>query len=563
MQRWKDSLAYSNAISFKVAVILAVLIVLIRLALFAFIKDRETLLSMDDLLFAIASGLSVFGMLFAAFHSKGQLRNAWFILAIALIANIFGDASWAVAEAFLHQNSIPSVADVGYFMFYPIFALGILLLPEAPLSTREGIKILLDAGILVLAYALVFWTFIIGPLVASSKEVTLGFMVSVAYPIMDMILFISLMELIFRKLSSTGPAPMFLLAFGIVAVLIADMIFCIQLQQGAYVSHNILSIGWFISYMLFWLAGILQSSPLNQSASLNVIRSRNASWTQYLPFIGIGVAYALIIWDYQNLRFISHPILAGFLGIVVGMMFIRQKITLDERNQLLETALLESEERKRAEDMLKASLVEKELLLKEIHHRVKNNLQVISTLLYLQSLNFTDENVQKIFKDSQDRIKSIALIHENFYKSESLGKVDFDEYLRQLISHLSESHSGLIGKIRFNVHSDGVFLNIDTAISCGMIISELVSNSFKYAFPGGRSGEIRIDLSTEGDEFILIVSDNGVGIAGDLNIKDSKTLGLQLVDTLVKQIDGKMSLDTKNGARYEIHFRERRNEGKK
>ncbi|MGA9099099.1 MAG: sensor histidine kinase, partial [Methanotrichaceae archaeon] len=128
-------------------------------------------------------------------------------------------------------------------------------------------------------------------------------------------------------------------------------------------------------------------------------------------------------------------------------------------------------------------------------------------------------------------------------------------YMNQLVSHLSQSYGDLSHKINFKINSNNMYLNINTAIPCGMIINELISNSLKYAFPDGRSGEICIDLSSEDDSFKLIVSDNGVGIKGDLKIKDSKTLGFRLIDTLVKQIDGKMSLDTINGTRCEIHFK--------
>ena len=214
-------------------------------------------------------------------------------------------------------------------------------------------------------------------------------------------------------------------------------------------------------------------------------------------------------------------------------------------------------EHKRTEEMLKASIAEKELLLKEVHHRVKNNLQMVSALFYLQSLNFTDENTLKVFRDGQDRIKSIALIHESLYKSHNLGKVDFNEYIRQLVSHLSQSYGDTLGKVDFKVNTENIFLNINTAIPCGMIINELISNSLKHAFPDGRSGEICIDISSEDGSFKLVVSDNGIGFKEGLNIKESKTLGFQLVETLVKQIDGNMSLDMVNGTKYEIHFIER------
>lgn len=220
-------------------------------------------------------------------------------------------------------------------------------------------------------------------------------------------------------------------------------------------------------------------------------------------------------------------------------------------------------ERKQTEKMLKASLAEKEVLLKEVHHRVKNNLQVVSTLLYLHSLNFTDGNVLKVFKDCQGRIKSMALIHESIYKSKSLNKVDFNEYLKQLISHISRSYSDFLGKISFKISSDNVSLNINTAISCGMIICELVTNSIKYAFPDSRRGEICIDFSSTDDGFKMVVRDNGIGFMRDSNIEDSKTLGLQLVDILVRQINGKMTYDVTHGTRCEICFKEKKRDGMK
>ena len=225
-----------------------------------------------------------------------------------------------------------------------------------------------------------------------------------------------------------------------------------------------------------------------------------------------------------------------------------------EGKQFLIGIIRDITDRKQVENRIKTSLQEKEVLLKEVHHRVKNNLQIISALLSLQSSYLTDENIIKIFRDSQNRIKSMALVHENLYRSKDLGKVDFNEYINQLVAHLSQSYGDLAARLDFKVNSENVYLNINTAIPCGMIINELISNSFKHAFPDGRSGEVCIDLSSEDDGFKLVVSDNGVGIKGDINIKDSKTLGFRLIDTLVKQIDGKMSLDTINGTQMRDSF---------
>jgi PAS domain S-box-containing protein len=212
-------------------------------------------------------------------------------------------------------------------------------------------------------------------------------------------------------------------------------------------------------------------------------------------------------------------------------------------------------ERVRAEKQLEASLQEKEVLLKEIHHRVKNNLQVISSLLYLQSKSIEGQEALEMFQESQDRVRSMALVHERLYQSPDLARIDFAEYVRNLASYLFRSygvHSNLI-QLRINV--DDVSLGIDMAVPCGLILNELVSNSLKHAFPNGREGEIRIELcSGDDNELALVVSDNGVGFPKDLDFRGMESLGLQLVNTLVDQLGGTIELDRSDGTAFEIVF---------
>ena len=217
----------------------------------------------------------------------------------------------------------------------------------------------------------------------------------------------------------------------------------------------------------------------------------------------------------------------------------------------------EISERKRAEEKIQASLREKEVLLKEIHHRVKNNLQVISSLLNLQSKYIKDLESQEVFKESQNRVKSMALIHEKLYQSKDLGRINFVEYTQTLISNLFHSYGAGVNHVAFTIDADDIFLNIDTAIPCGLILSELVSNSLKHAFLGGRHGKIQIELRSNYDHlFALIVRDNGVGFPKNLNFRDTESLGLQLVNTLVNQLDGSIELDACEGTMFKIDFAE-------
>ncbi len=211
-------------------------------------------------------------------------------------------------------------------------------------------------------------------------------------------------------------------------------------------------------------------------------------------------------------------------------------------------------ERKKAEKQIKQSLKEKEVLLKEIHHRVKNNLQIVSSLLNLQQSSIEGEKTLEVFKESQNRIKSMALIHEKLYQSEDLTKIDFPEYIRSLVYYLFKSYAVDYASITHIINVEEVFFDIDISIPCGLIINELISNSLKYAFPDGRKGEIKIDLYTEGEKSILKISDNGIGLPEGVNFKNTETLGLRLVNILVNQIDGKMELNNTNGTSFKIEF---------
>jgi PAS domain S-box-containing protein len=213
-------------------------------------------------------------------------------------------------------------------------------------------------------------------------------------------------------------------------------------------------------------------------------------------------------------------------------------------------------DRKRAEEHIKQSLEEKKVLLREIHHRVKNNLQVISSLLNLQSAYIDDCQYREMFKESQNRVKSMSLIHEKLYQSENLANIDFEEYVRALTNGLIRSYGINTDKVSLEVEVDNVSLGIDTAIPCGLIINELVSNSLKHAFPGGK-GEILVSLHSNNGITELTVKDNGVGIPEDIHIKNTTSLGLRLVCILAQdQLSGNITLMRTNGTEFRITFGE-------
>jgi PAS domain S-box-containing protein len=215
-------------------------------------------------------------------------------------------------------------------------------------------------------------------------------------------------------------------------------------------------------------------------------------------------------------------------------------------------------DRKQAETQIKASLREKEVLLQEIHHRVKNNLQVISSLLDLQSLSIDEPATQELFRESQNRIRSMALVHEKLYQSKDCARINFAEYIENLINYLFRAYGVSDRDIALKLEIDNkVSVNIDTAIPCGLIINELVSNALKHAFPDGKIGQIGIALhSDESHHFSLMVRDNGKGLPTNFEFKSIKSLGLQLVNVLANQLKGKVELDRRVGTEFRITFSE-------
>jgi PAS domain S-box-containing protein len=217
-------------------------------------------------------------------------------------------------------------------------------------------------------------------------------------------------------------------------------------------------------------------------------------------------------------------------------------------------------ERERAEEKVRASLREKEILLKEIHHRVKNNLQIISTLLDLQSEYILDKQSLRFFRESQDRIRSMALVHEKLYQTSNFISINFGDYIANLTKYLFNSYVTDPERISLVLDVAPATLEIDQAIPFGLILNELVSNSLKYAFPGERCGEIVVRLRTEGDVgVVLLVKDDGVGLPPGLDFENTESLGLQLVTMLVRQIRGEIEPGNEGGTSFTItHRKERR-----
>lgn len=315
-----------------------------------------------------------------------------------------------------------------------------------------------------------------------------------------------------------------------------------------------------------------------------------------LPERGIGKAYPLIgmlrqiyqnrkggIFRSENLEQMPDPFVALELGLqslvmvplvsgdeVLGILAIRSKEPNAYKDRDLKLAQRVSgqisgaisnarlyEERVNAENRLKDSLREKEVLLKEIHHRVKNNLQIIHSLLSLQAEQIQDVQALGMFKDSQNRVRSMALIHEKLYQSENLTNIDFTDYVDSLVIELSRSYMNHPEQIEISVDVRDACFGVDTAIPCGLIINELITNSLKYAFPDNRKGQISVSLQpTMKGEYTLIVKDNGIGFPENIDWQNTDSLGMQVVTSLTDQLEGEIELSRTDGTEFKLKFTE-------
>ncbi|MCK4372250.1 MAG: HAMP domain-containing protein [candidate division Zixibacteria bacterium] len=238
------------------------------------------------------------------------------------------------------------------------------------------------------------------------------------------------------------------------------------------------------------------------------------------------------------------------------LALLEAKDELEDRVQL-RTSELQREvvEHDRAKEVISASLKEKETLLKEVHHRVKNNLQIIISLLNLQSNQIRDDHALEMFRVSQARVRSMALIHEKLYQSEDLSDIDFAEYIKGLSEYLVHSFKpdGLAVNLKTDVES--ISLSVESAVPCGLIVNESISNALKHAFPGAREGTITVGFRRGSKGMlVLTVSDDGVGIPVDFDLERSNSLGLQLIATLTKQLKGHLHVHTDNGTTITVEF---------
>ncbi|MBZ2165414.1 histidine kinase dimerization/phosphoacceptor domain -containing protein [Methanobacterium spitsbergense] len=679
-------------LAFILVISFAVISILLR-------NDSIALAFLGDITSVVIDLLVVLTLFYATIRSAHlglRVQIAWMIMTVAFMVYAIGDILWAILELGLQQNPFPSVADVFYLTFYPLFALGIYYLARFSFTRSEKLKIFIDMGTVIITVGLIFWTFLIIPTL-SSPENLFTTNVSAIYIIGDFLLLLVLLRLLYSKVDENYGSVLFL-GMGILVLICTDTIFAFQTLQGTYVSGGLLDTGWILSFVLVGLAAFLQASEEKfdfQRFSQIRVWFQRSNLTPYLPLIWVLIAFTLLIWANDNVITPNLEYIELGVGFIIVLVIIRQVITLNENKNLItaagkelnyknkvERVLVESEkrlfdiidflpdatfainsqgkviawnraiedltgfkakdimgkgnyeyslpfygmrrpilidlvthsdeniekhydsferngevilveteaplkginrtlwgkavplydgnghingaieairditERKNAENEIKSSLKEKNILLQEIHHRVKNNMQIISSLLSLQTKYVDEEEAVNVLKESQNRVKSMAMIHEKLYISKDLAHINFVDYIQSLVKNLFYSYNIENTNIKPIFDVEDITLNMETAVPCGLIMSELVSNSLKYAFPNGMKGEILVSLKTVDDKYELIIRDNGIGLQEDIDFNNLETLGLLLVNNLIEQIDGELTINRSSGTEFKIKFKE-------
>jgi signal transduction histidine kinase len=348
-----------QVVIFRIALMAAIIIVISFAAISYLFKDNDALrVALLDVHAVISNLLATLCLIYAAYNSRynKNILIAWTVLALAQLSYSIGDIIWLIIEVGMHQSPWPSPADAFYLPFYPLFAMGILLLPRDPFTSGEKLKVVLDIGIAMIASVVLFWVLLIAPTIESNaQENAIISTLAVAYPVADLLILFALIELLFRRIRFVRLLTIMLLVASMAIWLATDFSYMHQSLDGTYVKGGLQDIGWTVCYVLNGLAGVSQANSKKFYSSSRVIKSEivHFTWPLYIPYICAVMTYVLLIWSYDHSLPVSFSALSWAVGGMIGLIIVRQVFSLNENIRLYEAKVQENAERKRAEEQVR------------------------------------------------------------------------------------------------------------------------------------------------------------------------------------------------------------------
>jgi PAS domain S-box-containing protein len=397
-------------LSFRNSLIIAAIVLILYMSMWFLLRDDPSGLAVfGDIGAIVVNVMATLCLFYAAGISQRinrKLYLSWMILAVAQFSYAIGDAIWAYYELVLNESPFPSLADGPYVLRYLLFLIGMLILPAVQISSRERLKLMLDTGIVMIASIVLFWTLIIAPTIelsADADELTL--LLSVAYPVLDLVLLFALIDLLLRRLGFPGQRALLLLAAGTTFLIVTDSVFNRQSLDGTYISGGMLDNGWIMTYIMVGLAGLSHAEFLRDYKHPPDFRFEGrygqVRWPLYLPYFAAGAAFSLLVWSYDHPLTVSFTYLALSVGVIIGLVIIRQIIVLNENSQFYIEAQEEIAERMQAEmEVIK--------LNEDLEQRViQRTSQLEATNRDLQSQIFERLAAEDALKDSERRLGDI------------------------------------------------------------------------------------------------------------------------------------------------------------
>jgi signal transduction histidine kinase len=522
-------------ISYSDAKVVASIFALISLLITFLSRDNLTVRTVfGDISVTVASCLGAAGLIYALLNAgkeEKSVRLAFALMASGLMFNVLAEIIWTTLDIVLHGQPFPSLADGFYLIYYPLFTLGVMFLPADRLSPRERNKMIIDIIIIIASAVLIFWDFIIVPILAKGEESTLALSLSVAYPILDIVLLFALLELLYRRWNSLHLGPMLFLLAAIVVAIASDIAFSMESSAETYVSGGFVDLGFVLSYLFFGLAGICQAEEWRSHPKEIFKRTRydQSPWTRYLPYCGLCAAYLLLVWNSSHLLPYDSSMTVWGIGGIIGLVLIRQNMALNENSSLYqETKSAEEALRKARDDLelrvkertseLKARNAEMERFIYTVSHELRSPLISASGLvgLLIQDLEKGDEKRTKTdLKLIDNAVTKMDKLLSEILELSRVGRVmnlpedvPFDVIVKEALDR--EAGDLKSRGFEVSVANDLPMVHVDRTRIMEVLVN-LLENSIKYIGTQSRP-RIEIGHRIDGKERILYVRDNGIGI---------------------------------------------------